>query len=183
MSMHTAIISGFGGQGVMLMGQLVTYAGMLENKQVTWMPSYGPEMRGGTANCSIVVDDENAVGSPVVDQPSEVVVMNIPSLIKFEGQIVPNGWLIINSSVVDRKPERTDIRMVSVDANAIAEAIGNPKVANMVVLGAYIQATNVVSKDSVVKALEKKLTGKKAQLLDMNCQALDRGMEEARKQM
>jgi len=182
MSYHGTIVSGFGGQGVMLIGQILSYSGMIEDKNVTWMPSYGPEMRGGTANCSVVIDD-NPIGSPVVDKPTEVIAMNIPSLLKFEKDIVENGVLILNTSVIDREPERKDLKVVKVDANKIADELGNLKTANMVILGAYIQASNAVSFDNVKKALEKKLTGNKAKLIDLNLEAIKKGMNIAKDQL
>lgn len=182
MSLHGTIVSGFGGQGVMLIGQILSYAAMVENKNVTWLPSYGPEMRGGTANCMVVMDEE-AVGSPIVDRPTEVIAMNIPSLIKFEEELVDNGVMILNTSVVDREPKRTDIKVIKVDANKVAEKIGNRKVANMVILGSYLAAAGTVSLESVKAALEKKLTGKKAKLVDINIEAVKSGMQIAQEQL
>ncbi|MGC8819570.1 MAG: 2-oxoacid:acceptor oxidoreductase family protein [Fervidobacterium sp.] len=174
------IFAGFGGQGVMLMGQITSLAGMIEGKNVTWMPSYGPEMRGGTANCTVVISDE-PVASPVADKAEIVVAMNIPSLLKFESYVVENGVLLINQSVVDRDATRKDINIVKVPCNEIADELGNLKVANMVMLGAVIGATNVVSTESVFKALEKKLSGGKAALIEINKQAIMKGYELAKK--
>ncbi len=179
---HGAIISGFGGQGVMLIGQVLSYAAMLDNKNVTWLPSYGPEMRGGTANCMVVYDEE-AVGSPIVDTPTEVVAMNIPSLLKFEEELPENGILILNSSVIDREPNREDIKVIKVDANKIADELGNLKVANMVVLGAYVQATEMTGIETLEKALKKKLTGNKSKLVEINLAAIKKGMQVAKEQM
>jgi len=117
-------MAGFGGQGVMLMGQLLTYAGMLDGKQVSWMPSYGPEMRGGTANCTVIIADEE-VGSPLVTSPDAVVALNLPSLDKFEDIVKPGGLLIYNSSLINRPPTRTDIRIIAVEANDIAQGLVN----------------------------------------------------------
>ncbi len=182
MSLHGTIVSGFGGQGVMLIGQILSYAAMVEGKNVTWLPSYGPEMRGGTANCMVVIDDED-VGSPIIDKPTEVIAMNIPSLIKFEEELVSDGVMILNTSVVDKEPKRKDIRVVKIDANKIAEEVGNLKVANMVVLGSYIEATDIISIEAVQKALEKKLTGSKAKLVQVNIEAIKRGMQVAKEQL
>ncbi len=179
MKENVLIISGFGGQGVMLMGQVLATAAMIENKHSTWLPSYGPEMRGGTANCTVVISEE-MIGSPIADTPSSVIAMNIPSLIKFEEKLSQEGLLIINSSVVDREPSRNDIKVAKIDANKIAEEIGNLRVANMVVLGAYIEKTNLVSLESVEKAFERKLTGRKAKLIEMNLEAVKAGMEAVR---
>jgi len=169
------IMSGFGGQGIMLMGQLITYAGMLENKNVSWIPSYGPEMRGGTAYCSIIISDE-PVGAPVVTEPTIVVAMNLPSLDKFEASLRPGGTLIINSSLIERSSNRSDIKVYKVPANDIATELGNNKVTNMVVLGAIIRATNTVDANSVLKAFSK-MFAKKPSLLAINEKALKRGAE------
>ena len=172
---HGLIIAGFGGQGVMLMGQILAEAGMMEGKHVTWLPSYGPEMRGGTANCTVVISDE-PVASPVIDVPTEIVVMNIPSLLKFEPYLKGEGYLFMNVSVIDREPKRKDINVVKVPANDIADKLGNLKVANMVMLGAYIAVTKAVEKETVFEALERKLKGKKANLLEINKKAILEGM-------
>ncbi len=176
---HKLIAAGFGGQGVMLFGQIIAQAGMIEGKHVTWLPSYGPEMRGGTANCTVVVSDE-PVASPVVDRPNEIVIFNIPSLLKFEPRLEENGVMILNTSVIDREPKRKDVKIVRVPANEIADKLGNLKVQNMVMLGAYIETTKVVSLESVFKALEKKLTGKKADLLEINKKAIEEGIKIAK---
>lgn len=169
------IMAGFGGQGIMLIGQLLTYAGMLENKQVSWIPSYGPEMRGGTANCSVIVSDE-PVGAPIVTEPTALVAMNLPSLDKFEPQLQPDGIVIINSSLIERGARRSDIKAYLVPANDIAAELGNPRVANMVVLGALIAATGAVTAESVTKAFAK-MFAKKPELLQINEAAIKRGAE------
>src|SRR5512141_3505554 len=128
------IIAGFGGQGVLFGGQVVAYAAMDAGKEVTWIPSYGPEMRGGTANCTVVVADEE-IGSPVVKNPDTVLAMNLPSLDKYEPMIKPGGVLVINASMVDRPAKRTDIRVVAIPCNEIAEELGSPRLANMVAAG------------------------------------------------
>lgn len=172
---HEIVMAGFGGQGVMLIGQLMTYGGMLANKQVSWIPSYGPEMRGGTANCSVIVSDE-PIGAPIVSEPTAVIAMNLPSLDKFEPLLVPGGILIINSSLIERKAKRDDIQVHYVAANDIAAELGNSKVANMVVLGALLAATNAVDSESVLKAFAK-MFAKKPELLTINQQALNRGAQ------
>ena len=179
MSEHLLVVAGFGGQGVMLIGQILATAGMFDNKHTTWLPSYGPEMRGGTANCTVVVSDE-PIGSPITNTPNELIVMNIPSLIKFEKEIQAGGVMVINTSVVDRETNRNDISVVKIDENSIAEKLGNLKVANMVVLGAYLEKTGTVTMEGVRKALEKKLTDRKASLLDLNIQAVEEGMKSVR---
>lgn len=179
MSYNGSIMAGFGGQGVMLFGQLLAYSAMVENKFTTFLPSYGPEMRGGTANCTVVVSDEY-IASPVIDKPTEVVAFNTPSMFKFEEDLIENGTMIVNSSVVDKVPNRKDIKFVKVPANEIAEGLGNMKVQNMVMFGAYLEVTNAVSIESIRKALEHKLKGKKATLIDLNIKAIEAGMEAAR---
>lgn len=173
------IIAGFGGQGVMLMGQILSLAGMFEGKHVTWMPSYGPEMRGGTANCTVVVSDEE-VASPVTSRAEVIVAMNIPSLLKFEKAVVPGGLLFLNQSVIDREPTRRDIGVVKVPCNEIADSLGNLKVANMVMLGAVVEKTGVVQLDSLFRALEAKLAGGKAALIEVNKEAIRKGVEVGR---
>lgn len=175
-------VAGFGGQGVMAIGQLLTYAGMIEDKNVSWLPSYGPEMRGGTANCSVVVSDE-AVGSPVVVNATTAMVMNKPSLDKFEPAIVKGGKLFINSSLIDRKSTRDDIDVYYVPANEIANELGNMKVANMVMLGAYIEVSKIVSIESILKGFTKVFGEKKADLIPLNKKALEKGAEAVRQQI
>lgn len=171
------IFAGFGGQGVMLMGQLITYAGMFENKEVSWLPSYGPEMRGGTANCNVCVSDE-AIASPVISfNATTGVMMNLPSLDKFEPEVIPGGRLLINSSLIEKKSERTDVDVYYIPANEIAVELGNAKAANMVMLGAYLELTKVVEPASVIKALEKIFGSAKAHLIPLNEKALERGAE------
>lgn len=171
-----AIFAGFGGQGVMLMGQLLAYSGMYEGKQVSWFPSYGPEMRGGTANCSVVVSDET-VGSPVISEPDILVAMNRPSLEKFESMLKPGGTLFYNSSLIHITPKRTDIKVVAIAANDIASELGNDKVANMVMMGAILKQTGIVKLETVISVLKKTMTGKKQALIPMNQLALEKGME------
>ena len=169
------ICAGFGGQGVILMGQIITYAGMMENHQVSWMPAYGPEMRGGTANCSVIISDE-PVGSPIVTEPCVVVAMNLPSLDKFESALVPGGILLINSSLIDQAAKRTDIKVHRVPCNDIATELGNPKVANMVMVGAILASSKAVSIESVLTVLSKKIFKNKPQVMKINEEAIRRGM-------
>lgn len=135
---HQIISAGFGGQGVLLLGQLVAYAGMAEGKNVSWLPSYGPEMRGGTANCCVVVSDEDVAARVVVEADS-VIVMNRPSLEKYEKNVVPGGKLFINSSLIEDEPSRKDIEVYRVPASEIADELGNGRVANIVMLGAMLE--------------------------------------------
>ncbi|MDD5016573.1 MAG: 2-oxoacid:acceptor oxidoreductase family protein [Eubacteriales bacterium] len=168
------ISAGFGGQGVLLLGQLITYAGMIEGYHVSWLPSYGPEMRGGTANCCVVVSDE-PVGSPVVTEADAVIVLNRPSLDKFENSLKPGGKLFINSSLIEKKASRGDVNVYYIPANDIALSLGNVKVANMAMLGAYVKASGIVKKESIIKALGKALGEKKLHLIPINEQAFDEG--------
>lgn len=174
--LEKVIIAGFGGQGVMLMGRLLAYAGMLEGKNVAWMPSYGPEMRGGTANCTVIISSEE-IASPVVPDPMSIIAMNKPSLNKFEPTVQKDGLILVNSSLVEQKVNRDDVSVVKVPANDIANELGNTKVANMVALGAYIKKSEVVKLETIFKALEKALTGPKQKLIDLNKQALKQGAE------
>jgi len=173
------IIAGFGGQGVMAMGQLLTYSGMIEDKNVSWLPSYGPEMRGGTANCSVILSDE-PVGSPVVTDSTASIVLNKPSLDKFENSVVPGGKLFINSSLIDKKSVRNDIDVYYIPANEIAMELGNDKVANMVMLGAFLEATKLVDIESILKAFTKVFGENKAHLVPLNKEALEKGAETIR---
>ena len=176
----TNIFAGFGGQGVLLIGQLIAYAGMYEGRNVSWLPSYGPEMRGGTANCSVVVSDD-PIASPVLSMADCVIAMNTPSLEKFEANVNPGGKLFINSSIIEKKATRTDIDVYYVPCNEIADQLGNPKVLNMAMLGASLEATNVVKVDSVLDALLYKLGEKKAKLIPLNRQAIEMGAASIRK--
>ncbi|MEC9488070.1 MAG: 2-oxoacid:acceptor oxidoreductase family protein [Halanaerobium sp.] len=168
------IFAGFGGQGVMLMGALLTYAGMTDEKHVSWMPSYGPEMRGGTANCTVIVSDE-MIASPVVDTPDTAIVMNLPSMDKFEPKVKPGGLLIYNSTLIERRPERDDIDILAVPANDLANELGNIKVGNMITLGAYLGKKEVVGLDVVKKVLKKALPERRHDLIPLNEEALDKG--------
>ncbi|MDR7870655.1 MAG: 2-oxoacid:acceptor oxidoreductase family protein [Tissierellaceae bacterium] len=174
------IAAGFGGQGVMALGQLLTYAGMVEDKRVSWVPSYGVEMRGGTANCNVIISDE-LIGSPVVIEATTALVLNKPSFDKFEKSVVPGGRLFVNSSLIEDKCMREDIEVYYVPANDIANEIGNNRVANMVMLGAYLEVTKMVGLDSVEKAYYKVFGENKAHLLPINKQALEAGAESVRK--
>lgn len=172
---YEIICAGFGGQGVMLIGQLIAYAGMIEGKNVSWVPSYGPEMRGGTANCSVVVSDE-PVGSPVISEPNGVIAMNQPSLEKFLPAVKPGGVLVYNSSLITMQATRDDLCIIAAPANDLAAELGNSKVANLVALGAFLQKTNVVTVDGIEKALEKVLPPHRHKLIPLNLEALRKGM-------
>ncbi len=168
------MIAGFGGQGVMAIGKTLAEAGMKENKDVSWLPSYGPEMRGGTANCCVVLTDD-AIVSPIVLEPTELIAMNLPSLIKFEPTVKAGGTIFVNSSIIAEKVTRTDVRAIYVPCLEIAQELGNMKVANMVMLGAYIQAMGNLSVETIKEMLVHMFTGPKAKLVDLNIEALARG--------
>ncbi|NLT48484.1 MAG: 2-oxoacid:ferredoxin oxidoreductase subunit gamma [Clostridiales bacterium] len=171
MATHKLIIAGFGGQGVMLIGQMIAYAGMLEGKEVTWMPSYGPEMRGGTANCTVIVSDKK-INSPIISEATSVVAMNLPSMVRFEDTVVPGGKLFVNRSLIKEKPGRDDIDVYYIDANEIAAGLQNDKAANMVILGAIARVTGIVELESIEKVMEKLFIGNKSKLIPLNKQAL-----------
>ena len=175
------IFAGFGGQGMLLIGKFLAMACMLDGKHVSWLPSYGPEMRGGTANCSVIVNDD-PVASPLVDKADVVVAMNRPSLDKFESHVKPGGTLVINSSLIDRKAERDDIQVVYCDATRIAEAVGNPKGANVAILGAMLQKVPVVDDEKMSEAIRIELGERKAKFLPGNMKALEAGKAAAAKQ-
>lgn len=169
------ICAGFGGQGVMSLGQLLTYAGMVEGKEVSWLPSYGPEMRGGTANCSVIIS-EKMIGSPVItDDATAAIVMNLPSLDKFESNLVKDGLVLINSSLISKKATRDDVKAYYIPANEIANELGNSRAANMVMLGSYIQLVAPVEMKTVKETLKKVFGPSKAHLIPLNELALDRG--------
>lgn len=157
--MEKIIVAGFGGQGVLSLGQMIAYAAMYENKAVTWLPSYGPEMRGGTANCSVVVDDES-VASPVISSPDCLIAMNKPSLDKFVNNVRKGGLILINSSLISDKVGRDDVKVVYIDANEIASGVGNDKASNLVVLGAYIKNSGLFTKEVMLDTIEKVFAAK-----------------------
>ncbi|HEY9766250.1 MAG TPA: 2-oxoacid:acceptor oxidoreductase family protein, partial [Chroococcales cyanobacterium] len=161
---ETILFAGFGGQGVVLMGKLIALAGMNEGREVTWLPSYGPEMRGGTASCVVVVSDE-LIGSPIIDQPRTAVIMNNPSLTKYEPSVETNGNILINSSLVDLVPKRNDLKTFNIPCNQVADELGNAKVANMVMLGAYVELTKAVKVESLKEALAETLLAHRHDLL------------------
>jgi 2-oxoglutarate ferredoxin oxidoreductase subunit gamma len=169
-------ISGFGGQGVISAGYLLAQAGMMEGKEVSFFPAYGAEMRGGTANCSVVVASEE-VSTPIVTTPDTAIVLNEPSLAKFEPAVKPGGLLIVNSSLVNSKATRKDIKVLYVPCNEIAAEIGNPKAMNMVALGAFAAATGAMTVDAIAKAMPKVYKKLKPEVIELNVKALRRGAE------
>lgn len=168
------IVAGFGGQGVLFVGLVLAHAGMIAGRNVAWFPSYGPEMRGGTANCTVIISDEE-VGSPIVSRPSAAIVMNEPSLAKYAPRVKPGGTLVVNSSLVTSRSERTDIRIVEVPANGIAFELGNDRVANMVALGALLAAEEILPIDVVESALPETLGPGKERFIAPNREALRKG--------
>lgn len=169
------IMAGFGGQGLMFIGKLLAYSAMKAGKHVTWIPSYGPEMRGGTANCTVVISSEE-IGSPVITSPQALIIMNNPSLEAFEPRLQTQGLLFLNSSLITRQLRREDVKAIAVPANEIAVEIGEKRTANMVMLGAYVARTEVVSKENILEGL-KEFFGKKILFLDVNTKAFEKGME------
>ena len=170
------IIAGFGGQGVLFSGQLLAYAGMDAGRQVTWIPSYGPEMRGGTANCTVIISTD-IVGAPVVARPDVAIVLNQPSYEKYEPLVKAGGLLIVNSSIISSETNRADLETVYVAANAIAEEFGTVKMLNMVAIGAMLQRRPILAMTEIERALADHLPPRKAHLMEANKQVLHRGYE------
>jgi 2-oxoglutarate ferredoxin oxidoreductase subunit gamma len=176
------IISGFGGQGTLFAGQILAYAGMDAGRHVTWIPSYGPEMRGGRARCTVVVSEEE-IGSPIVRRPTAAIVMNIPSMEAYEPAIKPGGVLVVNSSLIDLTSRREDITVIYVPATEMATEMGNVRVANMILLGAWAVATGVLTPEQLGQALADHLPAGRQKLVPINQEALRRGVEVAQGQL
>ena len=178
MSRYTdTIIAGFGGQGVMLIGNLLAYAGMTEGLNVTYIPVYGPEMRGGTANCTVVLSEED-IGSPLIASPVSTIIMNRPSLDKFQPRLQDGGTQVVNSSLVDLElTEKDRVRTVPIAANEIADSLGNTRMANMVAIGAFAQATGAVSLDALIQSLEHVISPRYHKLIPANTDAIKAGAE------
>ena len=172
------ILAGFGGQGVLLIGKLLAYAGLESGREVTWMPAYGPEMRGGTCNCTVVLSDRK-IGSPISRRPHDLIALNLPSLDKFEDAVRPGGVIVINTSLVTRMPRRTDVTVIAVAANELAVQSGTAKAANMVALGALLGATELATMEQV-KAIIAKTFAAKPKIVASNEAALDRGFEASK---
>jgi 2-oxoglutarate ferredoxin oxidoreductase subunit gamma len=173
---HELLAAGFGGQGVLSMGMTLAYAGVIEGKEISWMPSYGPEMRGGTANCIVIVSDRS-ISSPIISSFDSVIALNQPSIDKFERSVKPGGFLLYDATNVIHPPTRHDIHVAAVPASDEAVRLKNTKTMNMIVLGAFIERTHVVELSSIVQALKKVLPERYHHLLPLNEQALRRGME------
>ena len=170
------LISGFGGQGVLFTGKFLAYEGLLENKEVTWLPSYGPEMRGGTANCSVIISDE-PVGSPIVDHPDVLMVMNRPSLDKYESAVRPGGMIFVDSTLIDRRVERTDVTTFYVPATAMASESGITTLANMILTGKILKELGQFDMADVENALRKVVSAKHPEMYEVNLKALTMGRD------
>jgi 2-oxoglutarate ferredoxin oxidoreductase subunit gamma len=177
---NETIIAGFGGQGVLFAGKLLAHAGLHAGHEVTWLPSYGPEMRGGTANCTVVIADSE-IGSPQVRNPKAAIVLNQPSLDKYEPLVQNGGYLIINSSLVNRPAQRKDIHVISIPGTEEAEKLGDKRLTNMVLLGGLLKNTGFVTIETVEEALKKESSEKQLKLLELNVKALRKGTEYSEK--
>ena len=170
------LLAGFGGQGVLFTGKFLAYKGLVQDKQVSWLPSYGPEMRGGTCNCSVILSD-TPVGSPIITNPDVLVAMNLPSLQKFVNDVVPGGVIILDSTLIDAKVERDDVKVCSVPATQMAKDAGFPTLANMILTGKVLKEAACVAYDGNKETLETFIPAKKAGLIDVNCKALQLGYD------
>lgn len=168
------LIAGFGGQGVLFAGKFLAYKGLIENKEVSWLPSYGPEMRGGTANCSVIISD-TPVGSPIVSQPDVLIAMNLPSLDKYEKEAKPSSLIFVDSTLIDRKVEREDVKAFYIPATKMAIDAGIPTLANMIIVGKVLKETEGLSKDNLMEAMKKVVSAKRIELLDINIKAIETG--------
>lgn len=175
--MDKIVLAGFGGQGVMFIGKVLTYAGMLDGREVVWIPSYGPEMRGGTANCSVIISDEE-IHSPVIEWADAGIVLNQPSYEKFMPRIKPGGTLVVNSSIVSLANKRDDITVIVIPAGDIANELGNPSLANMVCLGALIPGLTTVNLASIEKAIDAVVGKKKPEMYELNMTAVRKGLNQ-----
>ena len=173
---HQILIAGFGGQGVLFAGKFLAYKGMVEDKNISWLPSYGPEMRGGTANCSVVLSDM-PVGSPIITNPDVLVAMNLPSLQKFVDTVVPGGKIFIDSTLIETQVERTDVEVYYIPATQMAKDAGFSTLANMILMGKVIKETGAVRFDNNLETLKSFIPAKKEKLIDINCQALQAGYD------
>ena len=170
------LLAGFGGQGVLFAGKFLAYKGMIQDKQVSWLPSYGPEMRGGTANCSVILSD-TPVGSPIITTPDILVAMNLPSLQKFVDTVAPGGKIILDSTLINAKVARTDVEVFYVPATQMAKDAGFSTLANMILAGKVLKETNIVAWEGNKQTLEAFIPAKKANLIDVNCKALQMGYD------
>ena len=176
---HEIIFAGFGGQGILSMGQIISYAAMIENKEISWMPSYGPEMRGGTANCIVIVSPSR-ISSPIVSRFDSALILNQPSLEKFEHEVKPGGLLIYEESTIINPPKRTDLEILSIPANEEAQKLGKKQIANMILVGAFLARRPIVKIENIIKALTKVLPERHHHLIPLNKQALELGQKIAK---
>ena len=176
MSTTQMLIAGFGGQGILFTGKFLAYKGLVEGKEVSWLPSYGPEMRGGTASCSVILSDE-PVGSPIVSTPDVLVAMNLPSLDKYEDSVVPGGIIIVDSTLIERKVKRDDVTVYYVPATKLASDNDMPTLANMIIAGKLLKATDGFTEEGVDAALKKVISAKRADMLDVNKKAMQLGAD------
>ena len=176
MSTTQFLFSGFGGQGILFAGKFLAYKGLMDNKQVSWLPSYGPEMRGGTASCGVILSDE-PVGSPIVARPDVLVAMNLPSLDKYESAVVPGGMIFADSTLIERKVQRDDVKAFYVPATKLANDNGTPTLANMVLMGKILKELDDFGEDSLRAALGKVISAKRADMLEVNLHAMQIGAD------
>ena len=176
MSTTNILLSGFGGQGILFAGKFLAYKGLNEDKHVSWLPSYGPEMRGGTASCSVIISDE-PVGSPIVSNPDVLVAMNLPSLDKFEDSVVPGGMIFADSTLIERKVKRDDVTVYYIPATKLAGDNGMTTLANMIITGKILKALDEFNEESVMGALKKVISAKRADMLDTNLKAMQIGAD------
>lgn len=180
MATTEVVMAGFGGQGMLLIGKVLAEASLQLGKEVSWLPSYGPEMRGGTANVIVRISAE-PIGSPLVESPHALIVMNLPSLEKFAPRVQPGGVIVVNASLIDRDPQRKDCAVLQIDSRALAKEAGSEKAANFAMLGAYVGATDVVPPEAIEQAIEREFAGDKSKFIPVNLQAFRNGLAEARK--
>ena len=173
---HQYVFAGFGGQGILFAGKLLAYKGLTEDKQVSWLPSYGPEMRGGTASCSVIISDE-AVGSPIVSKPDVLIAMNLPSLDKYENTVKAGGMIFYDSSLIEREVKRDDVKVFPIPATKLADENGTPTLANMIIMGKVLGETGEFTDEGVVAALKKVISAKRADMLDVNLNAMKLGRD------
>ena len=176
MSTKQFLFSGFGGQGILFAGKFVAYKGLMDGKQVSWLPSYGPEMRGGTASCGVIVSDE-PVGSPIVSSPDVLVAMNLPSLDKYESTVTPGGMIFLDSSLIERKVTRDDVKVFYIPATALASENGFPTLANMIIVGKVLREIGDYNEESIEATLKKVISAKHANMLEVNKKAMKLGAE------
>ena len=170
------LFAGFGGQGILFSGKFLAYKGLMEDLQVSWLPSYGPEMRGGTANCNVILS-ETPIGSPIITEPDVLIAMNLPSLQKYIGTVAPGGQVYVDSALIDAKVERTDVQVFYIPATQMAKDAGFSTLANMILMGKVIKETGAVRFDNNLETLKSFIPAKKEKLIDINCQALQAGYD------